>query len=229
MKKLLTIAALIAGTALGFSQGIIVMQNTSAGFAVSTNSAIWGSGQSGVSVATVSTANLYYYALLAQTYTGTLTTNDATLGTWTLAEYATNAVTGGMKAPGGSSGTGVSPWTAPTDAGYTSGSREYYMIVGWSANLGSTWAAVQAQLDSNTWTPSSGLGYFGVSALANTYAGGGPSSLPAVSVWGAGAGTGSSTGIPSGFQLYQVPVPEPTTMALAGLGGLSLLLFRRRK
>lgn len=26
-----------------------------------------------------------------------------------------------------------------------------------------------------------------------------------------------------------VPVPEPTTLALAGLGGLSLLLFRRRK
>jgi hypothetical protein len=25
------------------------------------------------------------------------------------------------------------------------------------------------------------------------------------------------------------PVPEPTTLALAGLGGLSLLLFRRRK
>ncbi|MGB8369228.1 MAG: PEP-CTERM sorting domain-containing protein [Verrucomicrobiia bacterium] len=26
-----------------------------------------------------------------------------------------------------------------------------------------------------------------------------------------------------------VPVPEPSTMVLAGLGGLSLLLFRRRK
>ncbi|MGO8741057.1 MAG: PEP-CTERM sorting domain-containing protein [Limisphaerales bacterium] len=26
-----------------------------------------------------------------------------------------------------------------------------------------------------------------------------------------------------------MPVPEPSTMVLAGLGGLSLLLFRRRK
>ena len=29
--------------------------------------------------------------------------------------------------------------------------------------------------------------------------------------------------------LYLVPVPEPTTLALAGLGGLSLLLFRRQR
>jgi hypothetical protein len=31
------------------------------------------------------------------------------------------------------------------------------------------------------------------------------------------------------FQFGVAPVPEPATMALAGLGGLSLLLFRRRK
>ncbi len=30
------------------------------------------------------------------------------------------------------------------------------------------------------------------------------------------------------FNLTQVPVPEPATLALAGLGGLSVLLFRRR-
>ncbi|MGA2281729.1 MAG: PEP-CTERM sorting domain-containing protein [Verrucomicrobiota bacterium] len=33
----------------------------------------------------------------------------------------------------------------------------------------------------------------------------------------------------NGIQLSINPVPEPSTLALAGLGGLSLLLFRRRK
>jgi len=32
-----------------------------------------------------------------------------------------------------------------------------------------------------------------------------------------------------GFSVFAVSVPEPTTFALAGLGGLSLMLFRRRK
>jgi hypothetical protein len=33
----------------------------------------------------------------------------------------------------------------------------------------------------------------------------------------------------TGFQMQNVVVPEPSTFALAGLGALSLLLFRRRK
>jgi len=39
--------------------------------------------------------------------------------------------------------------------------------------------------------------------------------------------TGDAAGVSGGFS--PVPVPEPTTLALAGLGGLSLLLLRRKQ
>ena len=47
-----------------------------------------------------------------------------------------------------------------------------------------------------------------------------------------GASSIGTPGIPAWTQFAVAgapPVPEPTTLALAGLGGLSLLLFRRRK
>ena len=46
---------------------------------------------------------------------------------------------------------------------------------------------------------------------------------------GAGANVGGQPiVIANGLTLFEVPVPEPATFALVGLGGLSLLLFRRR-
>jgi hypothetical protein len=38
-----------------------------------------------------------------------------------------------------------------------------------------------------------------------------------------------SSDVPHGFETSVEPAPEPTTLALAGLGSLSLLLFHRRK
>ena len=59
----------------------------------------------------------------------------------------------------------------------------------------------------NPGTANPGVAVFGIAPIANV-------GLPIQSV---------------GTQLYALPVPEPGTMALAGLGGLALLLFRRRK
>jgi len=42
------------------------------------------------------------------------------------------------------------------------------------------------------------------------------------------SGVASPDGSPNG-EIIITAVPEPTTLALVGLGGLSLLLFRRRK
>jgi len=65
-------------------------------------------------------------------------------------------------------------------------------------------------------------GYQGVIAFANAF-GGNPNATP--------AGTPASlTGWNTlNTNLVLSPVPEPATMALAALGGASLLLFRRRK
>jgi len=227
MKKILSAIALAASVSLGYSQGTIVIQNTSSTYFITTNTAAYGSGNSGVSGPTANVANSFYYALLFQNYTGSLTTNNVgSSAGWTFGEYGTNVVTGGVKGPGGTAGAAIAGWAAPAGATYDTGSRKYYVLVGWSANLGSTWSEIQAQLDSGTWVAN---GFFGVSALGNGYAGGGPNSLIAPPIWGTGINAG---GLTSGFNLYSVstaPVPEPGTLVLAGLGGLSLLAFRRKK
>jgi hypothetical protein len=54
-------------------------------------------------------------------------------------------------------------------------------------------------------------------------------------VFGSGAASAAGqpisnpAGSPMILNLIPTTVPEPTTIALAGLGGLSLMLFRRRK
>jgi hypothetical protein len=88
--------------------------------------------------------------------------------------------------------------------------------------LGSDYATVLAEYQSGQWV---GSGYFGYSAAGSVTSG--------------GVGTPPSNGNPlfggtgiSGFDLYAVGgtvVPEPTTIALIGLGGLGLAMIRRRK
>jgi hypothetical protein len=84
-------------------------------------------------------------------------------------------------------------------------------------------AAYLALVLTDTTSPSDGMtGWRGVLAFANNTGGNyttTPAGLP-----------GNLTGWDAlTVNLVMSPVPEPGTMALAGLGGLSLLLFRRRK
>jgi hypothetical protein len=97
--------------------------------------------------------------------------------------------------------------------GWAPGATMFYEVAGWSAGAGPTFDP--------TWinTPPGG-GLFGISAVGSGVAGGGAQSLPTLQLFG-------GTGITSGFDV--TGVPEPTTMALAGLGAAALLIFRRRK
>jgi hypothetical protein len=244
MKKILTLAATLGLSAsVVWGQGTVIFNNTSATYAVSTNTATsifaGGNQQGGTSGKTGTAANGFYYTLLVQSYTGSLSASATNITGYGWSQATINGTStgiggtnqtiptfaGGINGNGGSGGVAVSGWALPTGSTYDTAGRDYYLIVGWSANLGSTWGAVQSQLASG-WTST---GFFGVSALGNAYAGG-ANSLNAVNLFGVTAG--APGGLTSGFTLFSVApsvVPEPGTMALAALGGASLLLFRRRK
>jgi len=137
-------------------------------------------------------------------YFGLLTSSNGAAGSFTFTGvYGTNSGVAAGRFSGGS--VAVNGW-AP-------GATLSYQVVGWSSSLGATF--------NNAWltkAPTGGL--FGESSIATGSAGGGPQSLPPLQPFG-------GTGIPTGFTL--VSVPEPSSMALAGLGAAALLIFRRRK
>jgi hypothetical protein len=173
-----------------------------------------------------------YYELLYTTFSGTQATitslssllawNDTGLGA------TNNPASGGRLAVIAPNSAATVPWSP--------GTTDSIVVVGWSADLGATWSSVsnllaaaatgnnaplQAQL-------AGALGFLGVSTTGYTTTFD-TSTSPGATVFATSA---NAQGLPifsTNTQLYLVPVPEPTTLALAGLGGLSLLLFRRQR
>jgi hypothetical protein len=97
----------------------------------------------------------------------------------------------------------------------------FFEVAGWSASLGHDFNNSWVLADGSANPAITGAGFFGVSTINSGIAGGGAQSLPPQPIFG-------SIGVP-GFNLGPVGVPEPSTMALAGLGAAALLIFRRRK
>jgi hypothetical protein len=250
MKKILLTIGLMAATSAAFAQGYI---NFSPGtYLVSTNGSTLSSlivaaipknaviypGQT-VGVTTIQSGGLYYYEILMQHFTGTVPTDrNIWDGTWKdTGLNGTNHLTvAGRIAPGPTAlnvGALVG-WNAMAIGGNTfPNGTNYIMLVGWSANLGTSWLGVSNTLAStiqnnaNYFNNISGLSFLGESAIGwenpATTAGTG------IALMGNSANAG---GLPivqtGGMTLYELPIPEPATFALVGLGGLSLLLFRRR-
>jgi len=143
----------------------------------------------------------YYFGLL-------ISAPGANAFTFT-GNYATNSVAAGRFVLNGQ----VVPGWGP-------GVTKDYKVAGWASSLGATF--------NPTWLTTAPNGLFGVSAVGTGAAGGtdaSGNSFPTYNLFG-------GSGITTGFTLSgggAPPVPEPTSMALAGLGAAALLIFRRRK
>lgn len=236
MKRLISTLCLSGLAAAAFAQGTVNFSNGS-NTSIHTNALAVSGGTTGNTSSSTAAPGGYLFEVL--TANSTVTSVDSSLqgllsSTWSdtgLIGSNTTFATGGRI---GASGTGL------TVNNWQPGVQQSFIVVGWSASEGSTWAQVAAKLNGATFvnngsgnTFQGGTltlgGFIGASTIQAGQAGGGAQSLAAFSLFGTAAGS-SGTPITTPTDLFIVTAaPEPGTFALVGLGAAAMLIFRRRK
>jgi hypothetical protein len=241
MKKIaLTIVCALGASVMAFAQGNVNWGTiTFASVTMQTNSTqyspLFGGGNAvggavGNAGGSAFLGTGYYYELLYNTsFSGSqvaIPTTLAGLNTWYDAGLEASNSTTAARITTMNGGNGVAvPWSP--------GTTDNIVLVGWSANLGSSWSSVSNILQN--WSTdainyANQNSFFGTTKFTGYTTTVATSISTGVTIIG---NTAQVTGLPIGnstlSQLYLLPVPEPATCALLGLGGLSMLLFRRRK
>lgn len=223
MKKTIIALTLVAAAALSSqAQGLVLFTSGTQNSVTNNVNPALGAIASG----RIQGAGNFYFALFYSASATTVAGNSAAFSgtngvyawsdpSWTaVSGLAANSATAGRFLPLSPNADGST--TIPTVAG---GTTAQFLVVGWSANLGSTLLDAR-----NAFTAGQTAGFIGQSVISGPISLGNGGSLPTPALFG-----GVAPSI-QGFTLGSiVAVPEPGTLALAALGGASLLMFRRKK
>jgi len=228
MKKLiLSTTFALAATGLAFGQGTVQWTTLSpAQFTVETNTTVLSYlSTPGASLpasqtigATTAVAGSFYYELLYTAAGTAAPTTLSALDNWSDSglEGENNGSSAGRAVVLGSSSDATVPFTAASEI----------MMVGWSANLGTSWSAVSTVLNSLTAEQSVVgtmlFGQSGVALFTPDAAGTSPGAVPI------GPSASQIDSLLTPLEVVST-VPEPTTIALGAMGALSLLALRRKK
>jgi hypothetical protein len=206
MKKLILTTVCAAATLSGFAQGTIQFGNT-----------IQSPIYVGTSIATA-------YAASQKATSGALSsggTIDVAL-IWGTSAGSVNSLAGIEKIGTTAGQVAGNPNFAVT--GTAPGDIDWFEFVAWDNSYGDTLAGEAACAAAGGLWGSAGQTSYGVigPALQFTL---GPNPAPGTVIFGSTA----TSGVFHLFALTTSATPEPTTLALGGLGAAALLLFRRRK
>ena len=230
-KVLLTLTLISAVAITTHGQGQITFSPSTQ--KISVNSVIDGSATGLIPANASTTATTYYFALFASAtahavggtqtapilgYDGTPAALQSTYAfadpNWELVDYGVNTVAGKFI---GNEQNSAGTTTVP---GIPGGSTAQFVVVGWSAALGSN----IEQLGDSLGNPGTYYGLIGQSAVSGAITLGNGAGIPTSALFGPGAP------FIQGFTLGQfIYIPEPAALALGGLGGLALLAFRRKQ